>query len=136
MVRPGDPRPEERLGYPTVGVPWTDISPEMEASCLAREIEYTLVHSSSKDHVDLDIAAEMLAGKRSRMSFAPMVVTAGNLMCFEVLNVILDRRSPCDDRGYFFNPWTARVERPRSWPVAWARRRLVQLFLRRLARGT
>lgn len=136
VVRPEDPRPEERLDYPTVGVPWMDIDPDMEAACLAREIEYTLVHSSSKDQVDLDIAAEVLAGTRSRMSFAPMVITAGNLMCFEVVNLVTGRPSPCDDRGYFFNPSTARVERPRAWPVAVVRRRLVRFFLRRLARGT
>ena len=28
VVAPGDPRPEERLGFPTVGVPWEDITGE------------------------------------------------------------------------------------------------------------
>jgi molybdopterin/thiamine biosynthesis adenylyltransferase len=136
VVRPGDPRPEERLGYPTTKMAWTDIGPEEEAACLLREIEYALVHSSSKDYVDLGAAAEMLSGARKRMSFAPMVVTAGNLMCFETISLVTGRPSACDHRGYFFNPWAARVERPRSWPVAAARRWLVRRFLRRLTHGT
>ena len=31
LVRPGDPRPEARLGYPTVGLPWKDITPQIAA---------------------------------------------------------------------------------------------------------
>ena len=38
-------------------------------------------------------------------------------MAFEVLKLILDRTPVADARGYFFNPWTMRVERPRN-PVA------------------
>jgi hypothetical protein len=135
VVGPRDPRPEERLGFPTLGKPWRDISPEDEAECLSREIEYVMVNSSSRKHMDMKIAGEAMAGERSRMSFAPMVITAGNLMCFEAVILILGQRSGTDHRGYFFNPWTARVERPRTRLVAWLRGHFVRFFLRRVRRG-
>jgi len=135
VVRPHSPRPEERLHYPSVGKNWRDISKEDALVCLLREIEYVMTHSSSSEHIDLGIAAEVVAGTRSRMSFAPMVITTGNLMCFEAINLILGWRSGTDHRGYFFNPWTARVERPRSPPVAWATRLVVRRFLKRMIDG-
>ncbi len=135
VVGPGDPRPEERLRFPTLDKEWTEVTAEDEDDCLRREIEHVLVHSSSRDHLDLEIAAEMLTGERSRMSFAPMVITAGNLMCFEAINLILGRKSGTDHRGYFFNPWTARVERPRGRPTAWILGWLVRRFMQRLTDG-
>lgn len=131
VVGPADPRPEERLGYPTRGVAWAEIGEDDAAECALREVEYVLTHSSSRHHLDLDAAVEMVSGRRSRMSLAPMVITAGNLMCFEVLNAVLGRPSGTDHRGYFFNPWTARVEKPRGRLAAAAIGFLVRRFLRR-----
>jgi molybdopterin/thiamine biosynthesis adenylyltransferase len=131
VVRPRDPRPEERLGFPTVGVALDAIAPEMRDECLKREIEYVLVHSSSAEHVDMAVAADVIAGKRSRMSFAPMVVTTGCLMAFEAIALLLGRETTTDCRGWFFNPRDAAVERPHRLPVAWLRRRLVRRFMSR-----
>lgn len=133
VVGPDDPRPEERLGFPSLGRPPEALSDADRAACAAREIEYVLVNSSSARHVDVGAAGEMLAGRRKRMSFAPMVITTGNLMAFEVVKLVLGRRPVADCRGYFFNPWTMRIERPRSAPVAWALRFAVRRFLARLA---
>ena len=135
VVRPADPRPEERLGYPTRGVDWRQIDEAMRAECLVREIEYVLVHSSSHAHVDLEVAAEVAAGKRSRFSFSTMVTMAGMLMAEEAIRVLLDRPGGTDCRGYFFNPHKARVERPRSAPVAAMRRLLVRRFMQRMMRS-
>lgn len=135
VVRPCDPRPEERLGFPTRDKAWSEVKEDDQKECLMLEIEYVMTHSSSRNHIDLDIAAEMVAGKRSRMSFAPMVVTAGNLMCFEAINVVLGRPAASDHRGYFFNPWTARVERPRGPVTAAIFGLLVRRFLRKLVDG-
>jgi molybdopterin/thiamine biosynthesis adenylyltransferase len=131
VVRPDDPRPEERLGFPTVGIAPEAITPETRDECLRREIEYVLVHSSSAEHIDLSIAAEVVAGRRSRMSFAPMVVTTGCLMAFEAIALLLGRKTKTDFRGWFFNPRGASVERPHPLPVAWMRRRLVRQFMSR-----
>lgn len=132
VVRPDDPRPEERLRYPTVGVDWTAVDAAMRAECLVREIEYVLVHSSSHAHVDLAVAAEVAAGKRSRFSFSTMVTMAGTLMAEEAVRAILGRSGGTDARGYFFNPHRVRVERPKSAPVAAVRRLLVRRFLARM----
>ena len=117
VVAPGDPRPEERLRFPCRGKDWRALTDDDLAGCTLRELEYVLTHSSSRHHVDLEVAAEMVSGERPRMSFAPMVVTAGNLMAFETISLLLGRPSGTDCRGYFFNPWKARVERPRN-PVS------------------
>lgn len=132
VVRPNDPRPEDRLGYPTVGVEWTAIDAEMRNACLVREIEYVLVHSSSHTHVDLEVAAEVAAGKRSRFSFSTMVTMAGTMMAEEAIRVLLDRSGGTDFRGYFFNPHRMRAERPKPAPVAALRRLLVRRFLARM----
>ena len=132
VVRPEDPRPEERLGYPTVGVEWTAIDADMRAECLVREIEYVLVHSSSHKYVDLGIAAEVAAGKRSRFSFSTMVTMAGTLMAEEAVRGLLGRPGGTDCRGYFFNPHKVRAETPIPAPIAAVKRVLVRRFLRRM----
>ncbi len=135
LVRPGDPRPEERLGFPTVGKPWDALSGEDADACKMAEATHVMVHSSSAEHIDLGFAAEMLAGKRSRPSFAPMVILTGNLMAYEVVKLALGKPSGVDFRGCFYNPWTLEVERPRAAPVAWLRLQVVRRKLRELANG-
>ena len=135
VVQPADPRPEERLGYPTNGLDWDKLSAQLTQTCLGLEIEYVLVHSSAARHIELDVAKDLLSGKRKRMSFAPMVITTGNLMAFEALKLILDRKTLADARGYFFNPWTMRVEMPRNRLVAAVMRVLVRRFIARLMRA-
>ena len=130
-VGPGDPRPEERLGYPTSGRPWEGITDADLDACKVAELVYVATHSSSARAIDPAVAAEVLAGRRSRPSFAPMVVTTGNLMAFEVVSHVLGRPGGADCRGYFFDPWRGRVERPRP---AWLAALLRPLVKRTLAR--
>lgn len=133
VVAPRDPRPEERLAFPTRGVEPGRLTPEMLAACKLAEIEYVLVHSSTADTLDHVIAGEIIAGKRARISFAPMVITTGNLMAYAVIAELCGRPAMADCRGWFLNPHDGLIERPRSWPVAAFRRRLVRRFLARLA---
>ncbi|QBK06090.1 ThiF family adenylyltransferase [Hylemonella gracilis] len=135
VVRPQDPRPEERLRFPTANRQDTQLTAAERAQCVGQEIEYVMVHSSSARHIEIEIARDLLTGKRKRMSFAPMVITTGNLMSFEAIKLILGREPLADWRGYFFNPWTMRIERPRSKPMAWALGWLVRRFLARMQRG-
>jgi len=130
VVRPGDPTPEERLGWPTRGLPHERFTREMLDQCKQAEIEYVLVHSSTANHVVRSVAAEIAAGTRPRISFAPMVITTGNLLAYEAIAALTGRPHGADFRGWFLNPYTGRIERPRWWPVALARRALVQRFLK------
>lgn len=132
VVRPDDPRPEERMGYPTVGKDWRQITDEDRAASFLKELEWVLVHSSSHKHVDLAIAAELAAGKRKRFSFAPMVITTGNLMAYEAIRIILDKPGGADHRGYFFNPHGPAVEKPLPWPLSAAKAALVRAFIRKM----
>ncbi|AEI77189.1 ThiF/MoeB/HesA family protein [Cupriavidus necator N-1] len=134
VVRPQDPRPEERLAYPTAGMDWKSLTAEVRQECLGKELEYVMVNSSSVRHVELGIAKDLLTGKRKRMSFAPMVITTGNLMAFEAIKLVLGRPQLAGVRGYFFNPWSMRVETPRNVLTAWAVRALVRRFMARLMR--
>jgi molybdopterin/thiamine biosynthesis adenylyltransferase len=135
VVRPGDPRPEERLSYPTVGVAPERFTPEMLAACRVAEIEYVFVHSSTADTIDMAIAGEIVARKRARISFAPMVITTGNLMAYETIAALCGRAAGADCRGWFMNPYRGRIERPRSAPVAALRRVLVRRWLGRMGDG-
>ena len=132
VVRPTDPRPEERLGFQTRHRDWRAITPSDLERCKLAEAIYVMVHSSSAKHIDLAIATEMLAGKRSRPSFAPMVIATGTLMAFEALKLLLDQESAVDYRGVFLNPWTMRTEHPKPAPVAWVLERVAHRFVRKL----
>lgn len=132
VVRPADPRPEERLRYPTFSSDWRALTPAQLDACRTAEAIYVMVHSSSANHIDVAIAAELMAGRRSRPSFAPMVIETGTLMAFEAVKLLLGRDSGVDHRGLFLNPWTMTVERPKPAPVAWMRERLARRFLARM----
>ena len=132
VVGPNAPRLEERLGYPTVGTEWTAVTDEMRTECLRREIEYVLTHSSSHRYVDLDIAAEVAAGTRSRFSFSTMVTMAGTMMAEEAVRILLGRAGGTDHRGYFFNPHRVAVERPKHALLAAARGFAVRRLMTRM----
>jgi molybdopterin/thiamine biosynthesis adenylyltransferase len=134
VVRPDDPRPEQLLRYPTVGLPLSTVDDGLVAGCKRKELEWVLTHSSSADHVDLAIAAEMIAGERARISFAPMVWMTGCLMAYEALRVILGQPGGPGPGGAFWNPWTGRVERRRGRLVAALRRAIARRFISRLPR--
>src|SRR5699024_4606764 len=125
-------RPEQRLGFPSAGKDIAMLSDADKAGCFRREIEYVLVHSSTARHIDMDVAAELLAGKRSRMSFAPMVIATGNLMAFEAAESLLGPKRGAVCRGYFSMPWSMRTERPLAAPLAWAKAMLVRRFPKRM----
>jgi hypothetical protein len=132
VVRPKDERPEQRLRFGTTRREWRMLNGAQLDACRIAEAVYVMTNSSSAAHIDLRIATELLAGTRSRPSFAPMVIETGTLMAFEAVKLLLGLDSGVDHRGVFFNPWTLKVERPRSGPRAWVRRRLARRFLARL----
>lgn len=132
-VGPDDPRPEERLGFPSVGRDAVALTDAEVAECALREIEYVAAHSSSLGRIDPRIAAQVLAGTRPRPSFAPVVLLAGELLGGEALAAILGRPTGTDCRGWFLDPWNGRVERPRRGLAGLLRTRLARHALRRLA---
>lgn len=132
VVRPDDPRPEERLGFSTLGKDWRAIDEADRRAAMLREVEHVMLHSSSRHHVDLAIAAEVAAGRRSRMSFAPMVITTGMMMAYESIAIVLGKASGTDCRGWFFNPHKPAVERPWPAPVAALLRPFVRMALARM----
>ncbi len=126
VTRPGAATPEERLGYPTIGTPWNALTAEQRSAAFMREVEYVMVHSSSRHYIDLKLAGEMAAGRRKRMSFAPMVISTGMLMAYEALAIVLGQETATNNRGWFFNPYKGKVERPLP--------KLVELMVLPLAR--
>lgn len=133
VVAPTDPRPEERLGFPTRGRVWPDITSADLREAQRMEIEYVLAHSSSLERFDPVIAADFIAGRRGRSSFAPVVFIAGSLMAAEAINLVAGRAPGTDCDGYFFDPWASCTERRRRGPVAWLARLLARRGLRRLS---
>lgn len=109
---------ERRLGYPTEGTAWDALTPRQRSDAFLGEALHVLLHSSSRHYLDAGLVAEVVAGRRSRMSFAPMVITTGQLMAWEAINAVLGRPHGTDNRGWFLNPWRARAERPLPAPVA------------------
>lgn len=112
VVRPQDPRPEEFLKYPSCGKKIEELTDDHVKACFQKEILYVLLNSSSQAFVVPGPAKEVLNGTRKRFSFAPMVICTGTLMSFEALRVILGVEEKSLYKGYFFNPWKVRIERP------------------------
>jgi molybdopterin-synthase adenylyltransferase len=135
VVRPEDPRPEERLGFPTRHKDWRDITEDDRRAAMLAEVEHVMMHSSSRHHVDLVIAGEVAAGRRSRMSFAPMVISTGMLMAYEAIALLLGRRTGTDCRGWFFNPHKPAVEKPHNALVSALLRPLVRRAIVQLTSG-
>jgi len=112
VTRAGEPMPEERFHYPTIGTLWNQLTAAQRSEAFMREIEHVMVHSSARKYIDLALAGEMAAGRRKRMSFAPMVITTGMLMAYEAIALVLGQQTKTDCRGWFFNPYEGKVERP------------------------
>lgn len=109
---------EARLRYPTIGTDWDKITTDQRRAALLAEAAHVMLHSSSRHHVDMALVAQVMAGRRPRMSFAPMVITTGQLMAYEALNTLTGRPHGADNRGWFLNPHRGRVERPWPAPIA------------------
>jgi molybdopterin/thiamine biosynthesis adenylyltransferase len=131
VVRPADPRPEERLRFPTTQTNWRVLTQDEVDHCRMQEALYVMINSSSAKHIDLHVAAELMAGKRSRPSFAPMVIMTGTMMASEAIKLLIGRDT-VDCRGVFLNPWTMRVERPKPAPLAWMLERVARRYLARI----
>lgn len=133
VTQAGDQAHEERLGYATAGTAWDAITDDQRSAAFLAEAEHVVIHSSSRDYIDLDLVGDVVAGRRSRMSFAPMVILTGQLMAYEVFAAVLRRPHGADNRGWFLNPYKGRVEKPRSAIVTAILRPIVRRFLNRLA---
>ncbi|MBX3566738.1 MAG: ThiF family adenylyltransferase [Rhizobiaceae bacterium] len=135
VTRPDQQSPEERLGYPTRGKAWDAITREDRDAAFQAEVIHVMIHSSSRHHVDLAVAGEVAAGRRSRMSFAPMVITTGMMMAYEAIALVLGKSTGTDNRGWFFNPYRPAVEKPRPAIVAAVMRPIVRRFLQKMMDG-
>lgn len=126
-----DTPPEERWNFGTIGTPWDSLANTQREHAMMAEAEHVMLHSSSRHYIDLAIAGEVVAGKRSRPSFAPMVTMAGTLMAGEAINAVLRRPHGADYLGWFFNPHKGRVEHPKP---AWLAAMLRPLVRREIAK--
>ncbi|MCH2534796.1 MAG: ThiF family adenylyltransferase [Bdellovibrionales bacterium] len=132
VVKPGDPRPEKTFNFPSQNKDIQNINSDDVQLCAQKEVEYVLTHSNTAKHVVLEVAAEMVTGERSRISFSPMVWMTGCLMAYEAVKVILKKPNQLADyRGVFINPWTFKVERPHCFIVG----KIKSYFVRRFING-
>ncbi len=129
LVRARDPRPEERLSFPSLGKDETELSDKVIADCRMKELLYVMTHSNWLRAVDFKIAREIIAGTRARASFAPMVITTGNLMAYTVIEFLLGRKIAIDCKGVFLNPYTAQFERESNFVKAAVKQKIIQLVM-------
>ena len=132
VVSPEAPRPEEYFGYPTCGIEIKNVTPDMENECKMREATYVMACSSSRKHIDMDVAMQVVEGKRSRMSFAPMVIMTGCLMAYQVVAVALKRSYVTDHKGYFVQAWSGKLERASWEPLHQLKIFFVRMILNRM----
>ena len=131
VVRPGDPLPEERLGYPTTLTNWRVLTDDEVAGCRQADVRYALVHSSWSRHADTELVARVVNGAGTTPSLAPFTILTGTLMALETIK-LLARRDTVDCRGVFLDPWTLRTERPKPAPLAWMLERIAKGKLQRI----
>ena len=135
VVTPQDPRPEERLGYPTLGIPVRHLTERQLQLSFMRELSYVLAASSGIRKLDPVVAEEILRGRRPHSSFAPVAITAGNLMAFEAIRAVLDLPSGAGHEGYLLDLWGGRVERPGGKMLMRLKRWIAERGLARVAEG-
>lgn len=131
VTGPQDPRPEERLQYPSVGKDINNLTDEDINACKLAEVIHVMVNSSSINHVDFQIALEMVKGQRPRMSLAPMVILTGNLMAYQAMYFLIGRKSDAGREGFFVNPLKGTTEKPLMQPWRGIKTFLVRRFLNR-----
>ena len=105
VLRPGEPSPEDFLGYPTRGIAPEEVDAKRLAECKVREALHVALHSRSLRYLDMKIIDEILSGQRARISFAPMVWGAALLMAWEALKLRLRRGEVASRFGLFWDPW-------------------------------
>lgn len=135
VAKPSDLRPEEVFSYPSVGLAIDGLTPEQVALCARREIEWVMAHSSSRDHVVMEVALALVAGKRKRFSFAPMVWMTGCLMAYETVRWLLGKPGGPGVGGAFHNPWAHVVEQPPEGPLGRAKQWMLGKALDMMMRG-
>ena len=115
VIRPGDPLPEERLRYPSVGLEPEALTAEQIAECKDRESLHVALHSRSLRYLDLEVVREILDGRRARISFAPMVWQAGLVRAWEERKLRLGRGEVASGWGRFWDPWLGQVQEARGF---------------------
>lgn len=133
VLRPGDPLPEDFLRYPTRGNSPEALPPDVIDECKTREALHVSLHSRSLRYIDFDVVKEIMSGARPRISFAPMVWSAGLMMAWEALKVRLGRGRVAGRFGRFWDPWRGDAREARGFSgvelalidrvLAWRRRR-------------
>ena len=131
VTRPADPRPEERLGYPTTGANWRIITDDEMAGVRQAEVRYALVHSSWSRRAAPELIARLLGDEGTTPSLAPFTMLTGTLIALETIK-LLARRDTVDCRGVFLDPWSQRLQYPRAAPIAWMLERLAQKKLQQI----
>jgi hypothetical protein len=115
VIGAGEQSPEELLEYPTRGLPPEGLAPELVDECRLREALHVSLHSRSLRHIDFDIVKEIMAGQRPRISFAPMVWSAGLMMAWEAIKIRLGRGRVASPHGRFWNPWRGDMREARGF---------------------
>lgn len=132
VVKPSDPRPEEFMNYPTRNKKIEDLTAEDHKESAFCELVYVIAHSSTLKHVHMKYAAEMISGKRKRISMAPMVWLTGILMSYEAMKVLLKIDQVASFRGIFCNSWTFKYEKVRPLPWNFIKYWIVRKILQKL----
>ncbi len=122
-----------RAGEPTPLMRWTG-KENIDASDNAliqdyknKETQYVMTNSNSLEHIHLSIALEMIAGKRSRMSLAPMVIGTGCLMAYQVLFLTINKKAT-NYHGFFLDPY-GKVTKKGFGPIYHIKKLLVKYYL-------
>lgn len=102
VTRPGDPTPEERFDYPSIGLDWKQIDqPEIAQDCLLRLIAYVLGVLSGVRFER--IALHKFLNLELVPAWYPLVSAAAALMAEQAISIILNRPNVTDYRGFFWD---------------------------------
>lgn len=110
VMTPDSPHWEEFMDLPTNGVSLDDITDEMCAKAVAKEIEYTFSHFNPYDIIDRELVHGVAGNKRARPSLAPVVWLSGVLMANETVK-ILAGQPHTDHAGIFYNQYDHKIMR-------------------------
>jgi molybdopterin-synthase adenylyltransferase len=102
VTQPGDPTPEERLNYPSLGLGWEQIDkPEIAQVCLLRLSAYVLGVLPKMKFERL--ALYRFLNLELVPAWAPLISAAAALMSEQAISIILKRPNVTDYRGFFLD---------------------------------
>ena len=115
VITPESPHWEEFLKFPTLTKAIDEITKADIEKCLRLEVMFTLSQFNPTEIISEQLIEEILSGKRSRPSLAPVVWLSGTLMANEAMKYLTKQGRLATHWGVFYNQYDHEIKYIDMW---------------------